>query len=378
MYIEEKKIVPLTPKSFLDSMIQLGIIATLVLLSVRVFEPFLNILLAGLILSIMLYPLQQTLAKRLGNRQGLAATLLLLAIVLLIGGPLIVLGNSFAEQILNWQTAYQNNTLTLIKPDPDVAQWPLIGDRLYGAWDQASSNLPDFIQNHQEQIKAAGGWLLSVAKNTIGSVFMLMGALVIAGTMMAWEESGSNALLRILSRVAGPVKGPRLQHLSVAVIRSVASGVFGVAIIQAILFGIGFVLAGIPAAGVLALIVMFIAIIQLPTAFVSLPVIIYIWSTGDSSVTVNAAFTLFFIVAGLADNVLKPLLLGHGVDVPMPIILIGALGGMVASGLIGLFLGAILLAFAYQIFWDWVDEAQLPTAAETMQAVSTNEMTPGQ
>ncbi|MBU1641874.1 AI-2E family transporter [bacterium] len=314
----------------------------------------------------MLYPLHRYFAKRLGDRQGLAATLLILAIVLMIGGPLILLGNSFVEQISNWQSAYQNNALTHIKPDPEVAQWPLIGDRLYSVWNQAFSNLPDFIQNHQEQIKTITGRLLSVAQNTIGSVFMLMGALVIAGIMMAWGESGSHAVLRISNRIAGPAKGPKLQHLSVAVIRSVASGVFGVAFIQAILFGIGFVLAGVPAAGVLALIVMFIAIIQLPTAFVALPVIIYIWSTGDASVTVNAVFTLFFIVAGLADNVLKPLLLGHGVDVPMPIILIGALGGMVASGLIGLFLGAILLAIAHQIFWNWVDEAQEQTAAATV------------
>jgi len=199
---------------------------------------------------------------------------------------------------------------------------------------------------------------------------MLMGALVIAGTMMAWGESGSNAMLRILSRIAGPVKGPRLQHLSVAVIRSVASGVFGVAIIQAILFGIGFVLAGVPAAGVLALVVMFFAIIQLPTAFVALPVIIYIWSTGDSSVTVDAAFTLYFIVAGLADNVLKPILLGHGVEVPTPVILIGALGGMIDSGLIGLFLGAILLSFAYQIFWNWVDEAAEPVNGDVFQPLT--------
>lgn len=370
MHSDNRSAVALTPKSFMDTMIQLGIIATLVLLSMRVFAPFLNILLAGLILSIMLYPLQQSLAQQLGDRQGFAATLLILFIVLVIGGPLIMLGDSFAEQILNWQTAHQNHTLTLIKPDPDVAQWPLIGDRLYSAWEQAFSNLPDFIQNHQELIKAAGGWLLSVAQNAIGSVLMLMGALVIAGTMMAWGESGSNAMLRILSRIAGPVKGPRLQHLSVAVIRSVASGVFGVAIIQAILFGIGFVLAGVPAAGVLALVVMFFAIIQLPTAFVALPVIIYIWSTGDSSVTVDAAFTLYFIVAGLADNVLKPILLGHGVEVPMPVILIGALGGMIDSGLIGLFLGAILLSFAYQIFWNWVDEAAEPVNGDVFQPLT--------
>jgi predicted PurR-regulated permease PerM len=187
---------------------------------------------------------------------------------------------------------------------------------------------------------------------------MFSGALIVAGIMMAWGASGTDAMRRILIRLAGPVKGPQLQGLSVATVRSVVTGVLGVAFIQALLLGAGFFFSGTPAPGVLALIVLLIGIMQLPALVVSLPVIAYLWLGGDLSIMLKIIFTLYLLVAGMADNVLKPMLLGRGVDVPMPVVLIGALGGMVAGGFIGLFLGAVLLAVGYEIFMDWVNSVE--------------------
>ena len=201
----------------------------------------------------------------------------------------------------------------------------------------------------------------------VSFLFLILGALIIAGIMMAYGEPGSNAMRRILVRVSGPDKGPLLQTLTVATIRSVATGVLGVAIIQALLFGIGFLMAGIPLAGLFALITLFIGIIQLPALLITLPAIIYIWVSGDASATSNIFYTVYFILAGLADNVLKPLLLGRGVEAPMPVILIGALGGMVSGGFVGLFLGAILLAVGYRIFMDWVADAEDLAVAGSVQ-----------
>jgi predicted PurR-regulated permease PerM len=133
------------------------------------------------------------------------------------------------------------------------------------------------------------------------------------------------------------------------------TGVLGVAFIQSLLLGAGFFFSGAPAPGILALIVLLIGIVQLPALIVSLPVIAYLWIGGDLSVVMNVVFTIYLLVAGMADNVLKPMLLGRGVDVPMPVVLIGALGGMVVGGFIGLFLGAVLLAVGYAIFMDWVN-----------------------
>ena len=115
-------------------------------------------------------------------------------------------------------------------------------------------------------------------------------------------------------------------------------------------------LIGLKTAGVLALITLFVGIIQVPALIVAIPVIAYMWSSGDASTGMNTIFTIYFILAGVSDNVLKPMLLGRGVDAPMPIILIGALGGMVSAGFIGLFIGAVVLAVGYKIFMSWVTE----------------------
>ena len=160
---------------------------------------------------------------------------------------------------------------------------------------------------------------------------------------------------RIFCRFAGDKKGINLQKLSTMTVRSVAAGVIGVAFIQALLLGVGFVFSGVPAAGLLAIITMLIGIVQLPALIISLPVIAYLWMGGDASATSNIVWSIYLLIAGTADNFLKPLLLGRGVDAPMPVILLGALGGMFSAGIIGLFVGATLLALGYQIFMDWVD-----------------------
>jgi predicted PurR-regulated permease PerM len=149
-----------------------------------------------------------------------------------------------------------------------------------------------------------------------------------------------------------------MQKLATATVRSVAAGVIGVAFIQAILLGMGFIFAGIPAAGVLAFVVLFIGILQIPALLVSIPAVAWLWLSGDGSTTSNVVWTIYLLVAGMSDNVLKPLLLGRGVDAPMVVILIGALGGMVAGGFIGLFIGGVVLAVTYQLFMEWVDNPE--------------------
>ena len=347
----------LTPKTFTNSMIRIMLTVALTVLCFRVVSPFLDLMAWGLILAISLYPLHQRIAQRIGDRQGLAATLIVVVGIPLIGTPLALLGSEFADRVMEIQNAYEANELHVKPPKPGVADWPVIGEKAYSAWNQAADNLPAFLKQNAEQVDKVWARIVQGAKKAISTALLFAGAFIISGVMMAFGKSGSRAMLRIFSRISGPVIGSELQSLSVATVRSVATGVLGVAFLQALLFGIGCLMAEIPAAGVLALIVFFMGILQMSGIFFALPAIIYMWMTGDASVTVKILLTIYLVFAGLADNVLKPLLLGRGVDVPMPVILIGALGGMVAAGFVGLFLGAILLAIGYRIFMRWVDEA---------------------
>jgi predicted PurR-regulated permease PerM len=347
-----------------ETLIRVGLIAFLVVMCIRVFAPFANLVVWGLILAIALEPLHSRLATRLGGRQGLAATVLVLGGLLLLGVPTVMLGNSFASHLHDVFAAFENGTLAIRSPDPGVAEWPVVGEKLYDAWNSAATNLPAFVNENQALLRNLSRQVLAAAASTAGAILLFLGAMIVAAIMMAYTAAGSRTIRRIFCRLTDPVRGPKLQNLATATVRSVAVGVIGVAFIQSILLGMGFLLAGIPAAGVLALVVMFIGILQIPALIVSLPAVVYLWWSGDGSTTSNIIFTVYLLVAGMADNVLKPLLLGRGVDAPMLVVLIGALGGMVAGGIIGMFTGGVLLAVSYQLFMEWVGDSDTTLSAE--------------
>jgi predicted PurR-regulated permease PerM len=366
----------LLSKDLTETLIRFGLIAFMVVVCVWVFEPFAKFALWALVLAVALYPLHQRLTNSLNGRQGLSATILVVASLILIGAPTVMLGDSFAGHAKDAYTAFENDTITIKQPNPNVAEWPIIGEKLYHAWSAAADDLPGYLKSYRSQLKEILEGVLAMAAGTAGAVLLFLGALIVAGIMMAYGGPGSQAIQRILCRLTDPMRGVRLQALITTTIRSVATGVIGVAFIQALLLGVGFYMAGVPAAGVLSIIVLLIGIAQVPASIISLPVVAYIWWSGDASTTINVVWTIYLIVAGMADNVLKPLLLGRGVDAPMPVILIGALGGMVSAGIIGLFLGAALLAVGYKAFMLWVNDEEESTIAEPEQIESTAQPSP--
>ena len=366
----------LLSKDLTETLIRFGLIAFMVVVCVWVFEPFAKFALWALVLAVALYPLHQRLTNNLNGRQGLSATLLVVASLILIGAPTAMLGDSFAGHAKDAYTAFENDTITIKQPNPSVAEWPIIGEKLYHAWSAAADDLPGYLKEYRPQLKQILGKVLGTAADTAGAVLLFLGALIVAGIMMAYGGPGSQAIQRILCRLTDPMRGVRLQALITATIRSVATGVIGVAFIQALLLGVGFYMAGVPAAGVLSIIVLLIGIAQVPASIIALPVVAYIWWSGDASTAINIVWTIYLIAAGMADNLLKPLLLGRGVDAPMPVILIGAIGGMVSAGIVGLFIGAVLLAVGYKAFMLWVDDDEEGTSAEPEKIESTAQPSP--
>lgn len=345
-------------QGMLDILIKAGLVAALVIFSFEVFQPFLELMLWSVILAVTLYPVLRKVKARTGLKDGHAATLLVLFVLLVLIVPIYLMAMSITESAGSVGDILKSGTLNVPAPKPSVAEWPLIGPRVYDLWLAASTSLTDVLRGLMPNIKDAGRMLLGAAASAGGAFLLFVGAIIISGIIMAFGEMGTIAAQRIAIRISGPERGLHIAALCTATIRAVALGVIGIAFIQMLLIGIGFVIKGIPGAGILALIVLVLGIAQAPATLVTLPVIIYVLSTeGFTGATI--AFSLYIFVAGLADNVLKPLLLGRGVDVPMPVVLIGALGGMVVKGIIGLFLGPVILAVTYKLFWQWVDQ-QVP------------------
>ena len=345
---------PLTPRTLFDVLIRFGILFTLVFLCFRVFAPFMTLILWAIIMAVALYPIHQKLAAQFGNKSGRASTVMVLGTLLTLGAPTAIIGLSTIKNVQSVYSDFHNGQLAIAPPSDSVAEWPFVGEKVYAQWKEASENLNAFVDKNRPALKHVSERVLSAATRGMRSILLLIGAFITAGIIMAFGKEGDEALRRIFERVCGSETGDKIHRLCTGTIRSVAVGVLGVAFIQALIFGLGFVLCGIPMPGVLALIVMFMAIMQIPALLIALPLIAYLWMGSDGSAVANSIFTVWFIVAALSDNFMKPILLGRGVDAPMPVILIGALGGMVAAGFIGLFLGAVLLAVGYKLFMSWV------------------------
>lgn len=337
----------------IDVFIRMGLIGFLVVYCYEIFQPFIALMLWSIILAVALYPLHVMIAKHMGGREGRAATLLVLAILLGVLVPTTLLAISFADSTFDFVKQVQNGSLQVPAPNEAVATWPVVGPRLHNFWALAHHDLGSVVAKLEPKIGVVTKQILGYAASAGTAILKFLVSLVVAGIWMAYGESGHASALAIAKRMAGPDKGDGLIRLSIATIRAVAQGVIGIACVQALLLGAGFIMVGIPAAGVLALVVLLMGIVQIPAMLISLPAIIYVFSTNDST-TVAVMFTVYTLVAGSVDNVLKPLMLGRGVDAPMPVVLLGALGGMATGGIIGLFLGSVMLALGYQLFMAWV------------------------
>lgn len=320
----------------------------------KLFLPFAPLLVWSLILAVTLYPVQQKLARQLGNSPRLSASIIAILGLLLLAVPSIMLGVPLIEQLISSLIDWRNEGRSIPAPDASVKDWPLIGSALYEAWLAISDNLQGYLRSHADEVRAALSRVVSGTGGVITTVLTFAGALVIAVVIMVYGERSSHGARRIAVTLVGGERGDNLQRLAVATIRSVAAGVIGVAFVQAMLLGFGFLWAELPGAGVWALVALVLGIIQLPAILIVLPVLGWLWGFHGGDVVSTTMMTVYFVVAGLSDNIMKPLLLGRGVEVPMPVVLLGALGGMIWMGLIGLFLGSVILSVGYQLFWAWV------------------------
>jgi len=357
-------------RSLLDVFIRAGLVFAMVVLCYQIFSPFVALMAWALILAVTLYPLHQKLARRMGGKQGRAATLLVIGGIVLIGLPTAVLMFELGDSVHDIVGRVRENGLQVPAPSPAVAEWPIVGKKLHGFWTQAHTDLPAVVKSLQPKLGDLTKNALGMVAGIGGSMLLFLVSFIIAGIIMAFGQSGARGTSAIFERIFGTGRGEEFAKLSTATIRAVALGVLGVAFIQAIVLGLLLMIAGVPFAGLLALVVLVLGIVQAPALLVTLPVIAYIWLSGEYGTAAAATHTVLLFVAGMLDNVLKPLLLGRGVDAPMVVILLGALGGLATHGILGMFVGATLLALGYQIFMWWVatNPDKVPTERNSQSA----------
>jgi predicted PurR-regulated permease PerM len=336
----------------MDAAIRIALLSLLVLWCFNIMRPFIMPVLWGAIMAVAIYPLFVKAYTVLGGRQKLTAILITLLALTLLITPTVMLAGSLVENTKSLAEQVQAGTIAVPPPSDTVKDWPLIGEKLYGSWKLASVNLEAALQKFSPQVEAASKWMLSAAAGIGGGILMFIVAIVVAGAFLVVGRSGRKAMETLAGRLMGAKGGKEFVQLAGATIRSVAQGVLGVALIQSTLAAVGLLVMGVPYAGVWAILVLFFAIVQLPPLLILGPIIVYEFSVAETLPAV--VFMVWSMLVSVSDGFLKPLFLGRGMDTPMLVILLGAIGGMMLSGIIGLFVGAVVLAVGYSLLIAWL------------------------
>ena len=351
----------------LAAAIQIGLIFLLLTWCLLIVKPFVGLVAWAAIIAVAIYPLFTKLAGKLGGREKWAATIIVLVGLSILLVPTWSLTGSSIATAQGLAEGLEAGTLSVPPPNEKVAEWPLIGKRVHAVWNEAATNVEATLRNHSGQVKAFSSWLLKTVADTAKGILGFAVSIIIAGVLMVSAEPSYRAFRAIGHRIAGE-RGADFTDLTVATIRSVAKGVLGVAFIQTLLAAVGLIVMDVPGAGIWAAIIMVLAIAQLPPILILGPIAIWVFSTAEAvPATIFLVYSLF---VSFSDAALKPLLLGRGVAVPMLVILLGAIGGMITSGIIGLFIGAVVLAVGYQLFTFWLqgEEQQAETDEATAGA----------
>ena len=344
-------------KNMLEVSIRIGLVILLVVWCFQIVRPFIVPVIWGIIIAVATHPGYRRLYVALGDRRVLAATLVTLLMLVLLIGPTMMLGGTLVDGAQELKQQLSEEQLRIPPPPESVGTWPVIGPPLAKFWSLASVNLGAALEKIGPQIKVVGGWLLSAAGGVGVGILQFVFAIIIAGVLLAHSESGEKTAQAIATRLMGE-QGSRLAELARVTVRGVARGILGVAFIQTILAGLGFLAVGLPAAGLLALLSLILAVVQVGVGPIVIPAAIYVFATADTLTAV--LFLIWSVFVTLLDNILKPILLGRGAQVPMPVIFVGAIGGLLAYGILGLFVGAVALALGYTLFYAWLREGVQP------------------
>jgi predicted PurR-regulated permease PerM len=334
------------------SFLQIGALLLLLVMCFNIVRPFISIVVWALILAIAIYPLHVSLTAKIGGREKTSATLIVLIGLAVILVPTWVLGESTLSSLQSLAHNLREGTFSVPPPNPAVADWPVIGTKTYELWSNAASNMEAFLSQYQTQLRGLAQKIFGLASGTLIGVLQFVLSTIIAGALLMQSKGGYKASREIMASLVGTERGTKFTDTSIMTIRSVVKGVLGVAVAQALLAAIGLVLIGVPAAGLWAGAVLVLAIVQLPPIIVLGPIAFWVFSVAEP--VPATIFLVYSMIVSVSDAFLKPMLLGRGLDTPMLVILLGAIGGAIAMGIVGLFIGAVILALGYELLVTWM------------------------
>ncbi|KAB0604798.1 MAG: AI-2E family transporter [Cupriavidus sp.] len=343
--------------------------------SLLVLAPFATALLWGAILAYSSWYPYTVLTRWLGNRRGLAALLCVLIATVIVLGPFVYAGASFSAHI-DELTALVNRYAE--RGLPQLPEWlsslPYVGPQLQSAYDQVIHADSDMVANLRKLIAPVGHALLGAGLSIGAGLGQLALSIVLAFFFYTGGELAVDWVRGGMRRVAGE-RADHLLALAGGTVKGVVYGVLGTAFVQAVLAGVGFWIAGVPGAAILGFITFFLSVVPMGPPLVWIPAALWLYHGGE---TAWAIFMVVWggVVVGMADNVIKPLLISKGTSLPLIWIMMGVLGGALAFGFLGVFLGPTMLAVAYALLRDWTVGSQERPAVTAVTPAPPTQLTP--
>jgi predicted PurR-regulated permease PerM len=319
----------------------------------QILAPFIPLMLWAAIMAVAVYPLYQKLAKRLGNRWKLTATLLTLLGLIILTTPVVVLTESLVSSSKVLAEQLSEGSLSVPAPPDHVKGWPMVGEKLHSGWLLASQNLGAALNKYGPQFEALSVGLIATAGGAGAAFLQMLISIIIAGVFLATADGSIAGTRTVVNWLVGE-RSPLLLAESTTTVRSVARGVLGVAILEAIVAAIGLVSAGVPAPGLWTFLILVLSIVQVPPLLTLVP--LSIWALAATEPLGAVVLIICTILVVLIDTFLKPVLLGRTADAPMLVVLLGAIGGMMVWGVVGLFVGAVILVLCWGAMEFWIKE----------------------
>jgi predicted PurR-regulated permease PerM len=329
-----------------------GLLAT----SFWILQPFLPALIWATTIVVASWSLMRRVQRRLWNRRSLAVAVMTVALLLVFIVPLALAVNTIADnadRIVGWVTSLAG--MKLPPPPPAVRELPLVGQRIAAAWEQAvAAGAQDLAARLAPYAGRVVAWFVGQVSNLGMMTVQFLLTVVIAAVLFARGEAAAAHVMRFARRLAG-TQGEAVVRMAAQAIRGVALGVVVTALIQAFLGGLGLAAAGIPFAAILTAVMFVLCLAQLGPLLVLLPASIWLIWQGHS--ILGTALLLWMIAVGGLDNFLRPLLIRRGADLPLLLIIAGVIGGLIAFGFVGIFIGPVVLAVGHTLLDAWARDA---------------------
>jgi predicted PurR-regulated permease PerM len=340
-------------RNAIEIALRLGLLVLVLYWCYGIVKPFIDFIIWSILFAVALFPFYNWLKIKLGDRKILAAVLIVLVLLCILMLPVALFANSLYEGISFLKAQYDANGSLLPNASESIKSLPLVGPVIYEKWNSFTSHMGQGLQEYAPQLKQVSVTIIESIASAGIAFLKLFVSILLSGVVLIFSKEAGELANNFFNRILGE-GGDEYARLAERTIRTVVKGILGVSFIQSLLLGVGLVVMGIPAAGLLFMIALIMSVVQIGVFLVVIPVLVYSFATYGT--TANIIFLIWCIFVSVIDNVLKPLLLGQGAPVPMPIIFIGAIGGFIFSGFIGLFTGAIIFSVGYKLFLLWMGQ----------------------